>query len=51
VKRWDKYINVSGDYVEKQRTTALFRPHRCVPRPCRFLQMADCGNLFSDYPS
>jgi hypothetical protein len=41
VKLWDKCINVGGDYVEKQQTNAPFRPHRCVSRPCRFLQMAD----------
>jgi histone-lysine N-methyltransferase SETMAR len=40
VKQWDKCINVGGDYVEKW-TNALFYPHRCVSRPCRFLQMAD----------
>jgi hypothetical protein len=43
VKRWDKCINVGGDYVEKYPTNTPFRPHRCVglSRPCRFLQMAD----------
>jgi hypothetical protein len=41
VKRWDKCINVGGDYVEKQPTNALFRPYRCVSHPCCFLQMAD----------
>jgi hypothetical protein len=41
VKLWDKCIIVGGDYVEKQPTDAPFGPHRCVSRPCRFLQMAD----------
>jgi hypothetical protein len=41
MKQWDKWINVSGDYVEKYPTNAPFRPYRCLSRPCRFLQMVD----------
>jgi histone-lysine N-methyltransferase SETMAR len=41
VKRWDKCINASGNYVEKQPTNAPFRPHRCISRPGHFLQMAE----------
>jgi hypothetical protein len=28
MKRWDKCINVGGDYVEKWPTNVPFRPHR-----------------------
>jgi hypothetical protein len=41
VKWWDKCINVGGNHVEKWPTNALFRPHWCASRPCRFLQMGD----------